>query len=164
MAGGSSSYSSSSQPFPLSRLLFTFVQRIAAPISTRIRVRAEASRAFKEYLVLPPARTYHFYEAKIKYPVIMLFKNKNTSPGVKGMSEKAELDLGSRLLAEGILILLASGFALRESLTGKKESPEDDYIKYLRDIRERLEEIKLHSGEISRLSDDLQSMAKLTNS
>ena len=61
-----------SSPFPLSKLAFMFIKRIAAPISRRIVNKAEESAVFKNYFCMPPARLYHFYEAKIKFPVLNL--------------------------------------------------------------------------------------------
>nr|ACO12916.1 Optic atrophy 3 protein homolog [Lepeophtheirus salmonis] len=156
MMVGSYSSTSSSQPFPLSKLIFTFVQRIAAPISSRILIKAEKSPSFKRYFVLPPARTYYFYEAKIKYPVLLMFNSKKTN--VPRMCEKKQLDLGSRLLAESLLMFVASIFAFNEYYKSKKCDVEDEYIEFLKESGHRINRIVLHSPDIDRLNNELLSI------
>jgi hypothetical protein len=76
------------QPFPLSKLLFMFLTRLAQPVGRRVLCRARTDPVFRSavlspshplsrnrnYVCLPPANLYHFYEAKIKFRLLNIGK------------------------------------------------------------------------------------------
>ena len=80
------------QPFPLSKLAFMYVKRVAQPIAARIVQRAEKDDWFKTHVCLPPAHLYHFYETKIKLRLLNIGKIRVTK--VPKMTEKAAVELG----------------------------------------------------------------------
>ena len=61
-----------SQPFPLSKLAFMFVRQASEPVAQRIRRRAKASAALRQFIVLPVANSYHFYETRVKMRMLDL--------------------------------------------------------------------------------------------
>ena len=65
---------SSSQPFPLSQLLFFLVKRVSGPLSRRVESAARRRPAgfLRLRLVVPAARLFHFYETKIKLRLLGL--------------------------------------------------------------------------------------------
>ena len=99
--------SSSGQPFPMSKLLYMYVKKLAEPLANRIIIKAKDNEFFKSYICLPPANIYHFYESKIKFRVMNIGKVRMKK--VPKMSEKEAIVLGANLFAECCLYALASG-------------------------------------------------------
>lgn len=99
--------SSSGQPFPMSKLLYMYVKRLAQPLATRLIVRAKHNDNFKNYLCLPPANLYHFYEAKVKFKVLNIGKIRMKK--VPKLLEKDAIVLGANLLSEFVIYAVASG-------------------------------------------------------
>ena len=66
--------SSSGQPFPMSKILYMYVKKLAEPLASRIIIRAKKDETFKKIICLPPANIYHFYESrKINISAIFVF-------------------------------------------------------------------------------------------
>jgi len=138
MAGGSS------QPFPLSKLAFMYVKKIAQPLANRIAARAVKDEKFKEVFVLAPANLYHFYEAKIKFRFMNIGKIRVKK--VPKLDEKTALQLGSNLCAEFIILSLASAIALNEVMKFKererlKDQQTQENFNELNDCIDRLNRI-----------------------
>jgi len=106
--------SSSGQPFPMSKLLYMYVKRLAQPLATRLITRAKHNDNFKTYLCLPPANLYHFYEAKVKFRVLNIGKIRMKK--VPKLLEKDAIILGANLLSEFVIYAVASAVALNEVL------------------------------------------------
>ena len=134
---------SSGQPFPMSKLVFMYVKRLAEPLGTvlyknsfilipfilrhsfskiyknsllalRIQLKAEESETFKKIICLPPANLFHFYEVKIKFRFMNIGKVRIKQ--VPKMTEKRALELGANLFAEFCFYAVASGKKLTMSL------------------------------------------------
>jgi len=99
--------SSPGQPFPMSKLLYMYVKRLAQPLATRLLARAKHNDNFKVYLCLPPANLYHFYEAKVKFRFFNIGKIRMKK--VPKMLEKDAIVLGANLLSEFVIYAVASG-------------------------------------------------------
>ena len=99
--------SSSGQPFPMSKLLYMYVKKLAEPLASRIIIRAKKDETFKRIICLPPANLYHFYESKIKFRVMNIGKVRMKK--VPKMSEKEAIVLGGNLFSECCFYALASG-------------------------------------------------------
>jgi len=118
------SMSSSGQPFPMSKLLYMYVKKLAEPLSSRLLKVAKHNEKFKIYLCLPPANMYHFYEAKIKFRVLNIGKIRMAD--VPKLSEKEAVKLGANLFSECLIYAVASAFALNEYLKYKTREKEKD--------------------------------------
>lgn len=114
----SSRMSSSGQPFPMSKLLYMYVKKLAEPLASRIIIRAKKDETFKRIICLPPANLYHFYESKIKFRVMNIGKVRMKS--VPKMSEKEAIKLGGSLFSECCFYALASGKKLLPNATISK--------------------------------------------
>lgn len=134
--------SSHGQPFPLSKLAFMYVKRVAQPVAARIIQRAEKDDWFRTHICLPPAQLYHFYETKIKFRLLNLGKIKVTR--APKMSDKAAVELGANMFAEFCILALASAIAANEVIKYKE--------------RERAEDERL-SGEKRELADTVASLS-----
>ena len=99
--------SSSGQPFPMSKLLYMYVKKLAEPLASRIIIRAKKDETFKNMICLPPANLYLFYESKIKFRVMNIGKVRMKK--VPKMSEKEAIVLGGNLFSECCFYALASG-------------------------------------------------------
>ena len=69
----------------------------------------------RRYIVLPPARIYHFYDVKIRLRIRNLGKGL-TAGAVPDMTEEKAVDLGSQLAAEIVLMVAASAIAYRDKV------------------------------------------------
>eukprot|EP00088_Acartia_fossae_P049847 TRINITY_DN5526_c0_g1_i8.p1 TRINITY_DN5526_c0_g1~~TRINITY_DN5526_c0_g1_i8.p1 ORF type:complete len:159 (-),score=14.10 TRINITY_DN5526_c0_g1_i8:392-868(-) len=116
--------SSGGQPFPLSKLAFMYVKKIAQPLANRIAARAKKDERFKEIFCLPPANMYHFYEAKIKFRFMNIGKVRIKK--VPKLDEKTAIELGSNLCAEFIIMSIASVIALNEVMKYKERERQKD--------------------------------------
>ena len=94
-----------SQPFPLSKLLFMFVKSIAKPITKKILNRAKTDPFFKNYICLPPAKMYHFYESKIKFRAMNIGRVRMSQ--VPKLSDKESVELGASLFSEMSIMTVA---------------------------------------------------------
>ena len=101
--------STSGQPFPMSKLLYMYVKRLAQPFATRFITRAKIDNNFKAYFCLPPANLYHFYEAKIKFRLLNIGKIRVKE--VPKLPEKDAVVLGANLLSEFLIYAVASGLS-----------------------------------------------------
>jgi len=116
--------SSSGQPFPMSKLLYMYVKKLAEPLANRIIARAKTDDFFKRIICLPPANLYHMYESKVKYRVMNIGKIRMKS--VPKMTEKEAIILGGNLFAECCFYAFASAIALNEVLKHKAREREND--------------------------------------
>ena len=57
MAGGAA--------FPLAKLGFLVIKQISKPIAQGFARRAKQSRIFREYICIPIAQFYHWYDVKV---------------------------------------------------------------------------------------------------
>merc|ERR1719242_2411369 len=147
---------SSGQPFPMSKLVFMYVKRLAEPLGTvlyrhsfskiyknsllalRIQLKAEESETFKKIICLPPANLFHFYEVKIKFRFMNIGKVRMKQ--VPKMTEKRALELGANLFAEFCFYAVASAIALNEVMKYKVREKEKDESVEL-DTNELLENV-----------------------
>jgi len=116
--------SSSGQPFPMSKLVYMYVKRLAQPLASRIISRAKKDQFFKTYICLPPANMYHFYEAKVKFKIMNIGKVRMNK--VPKLLEKDAVVLGANLFSEFCIYAVASAFALNEVMKFKAREREKD--------------------------------------
>ena len=98
---------SSTQPFPLSKLMFMYVKRIAQPIARKLIVMASSNSTIKNVLCLPSANLYNFYETKVKLRVMNIGKIRMSS--APKLKESDAVILGANLTAEFLLYTITSG-------------------------------------------------------
>lgn len=155
MAGGAA--------FPLAKLGFLVIKQISKPIAQGFARRAKQSRIFREYICIPIAQFYHWYDVKVslskfkdRVPFCMFcfyfifFKqfrmrvlklgNATTIPK---LNEERAIETGSQLLSELIILGIASGMLMYEyQRSAEKEEAKKEQIErdkaYLNDKLERL--------------------------
>ncbi|XP_023334297.1 optic atrophy 3 protein homolog isoform X2 [Eurytemora carolleeae] len=146
------------QPFPLSKLAFMYVKKVAQPIASRIARKAEKDNWFKTYICLPPANLYHFYEAKIKFKVMNIGRTRISK--VPKLNEKAAIELGSNLCAEFIIMSVASILALHEvrKYKAREIEVEERLNKETKDLRENIESL---NRIIQTQNQDIETLSNL---
>ena len=148
-------------PFPLSKLAFMLVKQVSAPLAKRIKNRARTSPALRQWVVLPPARLYHFYDVKIRVRVAGLGRRGHGSPAtavskVPDMTEEKTLELGSQLAAEVLLMALASLIAAREYRRHKEREAEREAESDFGDLPEPLLKVERSVDQLDLAVDKLE--------
>ena len=96
--------------FPLAKLGFLAIKQISKPIANSIARRAKSSRLFREYVCIPIAQLFHWYDVRVRMRIMNL--GKVTS--VPKLNEEKAIEQGSQLLSEFIILSVASGVILYE--------------------------------------------------
>lgn len=60
--------------FPLFKLGFLVVKQISKPIANALARRAKSSRIFREYVCIPVAQMFHWYDVKVRMRILNLGK------------------------------------------------------------------------------------------
>ena len=81
--------------FPLAKLGFVLVKQISKPIANGIASRARKSKLFRNYICIPVAQFFHWYDVKIRMRVLNL--GKVTS--VPKLDEKKAIETGAQVIS-----------------------------------------------------------------
>lgn len=126
--------------FPLFKLGFLLIKQISKPIANTIAKRAKSSRIFREYVCIPTAQLFHWYDVRVRMRILNLGK----ATTVPKLNEQKAIETGSQLLSELIIFGFASGILVfeynrqSENEEIKKEKAEREKA-YLLDRLETLE-------------------------
>jgi len=99
---------SAGQNYPVSKLIYMYVKKLAQPVASTIEKKANKDNFFRNYICLPPANLYHFYEARVKFKFMKLGNMKMQK--VPKMSEREAVRLGASLVSECCIYSFASGY------------------------------------------------------
>lgn len=148
--------------FPAAKLGALLLRQVSKPIANFVKERAKQSPVFRSYVCMPPAQFYNWCEVKMK----MYFMNLGTAGKVKPLSETMAIELGSNLLGEGIIFVVAAALLLFEynRQVRKEQVKEEVRLQELEDLYSTLRDLDLrteqHNAELRRLTylvDDLIS-------
>lgn len=56
--------------FPLVKLGALAVRQIAKPIANILKTRAKSSAFFRNYICIPPAQAYHYFDVHVKMTLL----------------------------------------------------------------------------------------------
>jgi len=121
--------------FPVAKLGFLFVKQISKPIAKQIAARAKTSRLFRDYVCIPVAQLFHWYEVKLKVQM-MNIGGKVTK--VPKLNEARAIEQGSEILSEFILLSVASTILIYEYNRSKEKEEQKEEAATLE--RERLKQ------------------------
>lgn len=96
--------------FPLIKLGALALRQISKPLANHLKTRAKSSHFFRTKVCMPPAQFYHWCEVNVKARMLNLGKPKE----VVKLNEQAAIDLGSELIGEMVMFLIASATILAE--------------------------------------------------
>jgi len=120
-------------PLPLLKLGFLLIKQVSKPLSKRIAAGARQSALFKNYVCMPIAQIYHFYEVRLKMSALQLGGGKVTK--VPKLSETKAVEQGSEMLAELIILGIASSLLIYEyNRSSEKEQAKEAKLKADREM------------------------------
>ena len=143
--------------FPLAKLGFLVVKQVSKPIAKSIAERAKVSPFFKNWICIPVAQLFHFYEVRVKMATLNLGTGKVTK--VPKLSETQAVQQGAELLSEMIILSIASGILVYEYNRSKeKEEAKEEKIKADREaIKDKIYNLEL---KIEKQSVQIRNLAK----
>lgn len=96
--------------FPLFKLGALALRQISKPLANHLKVRAKDSHFFRTKVCMPPAQFYHWCEVNVKARMLNLGKPKE----VVRLNEQAAIDLGSELIGEMVMFVIAAAAIVAE--------------------------------------------------
>lgn len=160
-------------PFPLIKLGALAVRQVAKPLANRIKSRAKTSKFFRDYICMPPAQMYHYFEVNVKMKLLGLwqtvwrlfcftFSNLGLEKptNVKKLNEAAAIELGAELLGEAIIFVVAVGTLtaeyVRQSIKASAEAEkiEEKWLRTetrIQDLEFQCERQRVEIRELTRL-------------
>lgn len=112
--------------FPVAKLGFLLIKQISKPIAKSIAARARNSRLFREFICIPVAQMFHWYEIKMKMRMLNV-SGKMTK--VPKLNEAKAIEQGSEILSEAIILTIASSILIYEyNRSSKKEEAKEAAI------------------------------------
>ena len=105
--------------FPLAKLGILVVKQISKPIANGLARRAKSSRLFREYVCIPVAQLFHWYDVKIRMKILKIGKIST----IPKLDEERAIETGSQLLSEFIILSIASGMLIFEY---RRQSEKED--------------------------------------
>jgi len=144
-------------PLPLLKLGFLLVKQASKPLSKRIAAGARQSSLFKNYVCMPIAQIYHFYEVRLKMSALKLGGGKVTK--VPKLSETKAVEQGSEMLAEVIILGIASSLLIYEyNRSSEKDQAKEAKLKADREmIKTKIFELE---NKMEQQSMQIRSLAK----
>lgn len=142
--------------FPLAKLGFLLIKQVAKPVAKSIAASAKQSRVFRDYVCVPVAQLFHFYEVKMKMRALNLGGGKVTK--VPKLSEVKAVEKGAELLSEVIIVSIASGILIYEyNKSREKDEAKEERLKADREtIKNKIFDLELkvekQSTQIRRLA------------
>ncbi|XP_019874838.1 putative OPA3-like protein CG13603 isoform X1 [Aethina tumida] len=148
--------------FPAAKLGALLLKQISKPIATVVKNQAKQRPFFRKYVCMPPAQFYNWCEVRAKMWMMNLGKPVN----IPVLNEAMAIELGSNLLGEGIIFIIAAGIVLYEynrsaNKEEAKESAKRAEIQALnnaiRDLFLQTEEQGAHIRELTRKMGELET-------
>lgn len=134
--------------FPLIKLGALALRQISKPLANHLKTRAKSSHFFRTKICMPPAQFYHWCEVNVKARLLNLGKPKE----VVKLNEQAAIDLGSELIGEMVMFLIASATVTAE------------YIRQSRKYADEKEALELRWRQLETKLSDIETKLKLGES
>uniref|UniRef100_A0A1L8DCA0 OPA3-like protein CG13603 n=1 Tax=Nyssomyia neivai TaxID=330878 RepID=A0A1L8DCA0_9DIPT len=96
--------------FPAAKLGVLLLKQISKPIANYMKNQAKKSPFFRQYICMPPAQLYNWYEVQAKMWSMNLGKPTTVQP----LSEAMAIELGANLLGETIIFAIGAGILILE--------------------------------------------------
>jgi hypothetical protein len=104
--------------FPVAKLGFLLIKQIAKPIAKSIAAEAKKYRIFREYVCIPIAQAFHWYEIKMKMNMLNIGGKVTKVPK---LNEAKAIEQGSEILSEFIILSIASAILIYEYSRGREK-------------------------------------------
>jgi len=104
--------------FPVAKLGFLLIKQVSKPIAKQIAARAKNSRLFREYVCIPVAQLFHWYEIKMKMRMLNIGGKVTKVPK---LNDAKAVEQGAEILSEFIIISIASAILIYEYNRSKEK-------------------------------------------
>ena len=143
--------------FPLAKLGFLVIRQVSKPIAKSIAERAKVSPFFKNWVCIPVAQLFHFYEVRMKMATLNLGTGKVTK--VPKLSETQAVQQGAELLSEIVILSIASSILIYEYNRQKeKEEAKEEKIKADREaVKDKIYNLEV---KVEKQSVQIRNLAK----
>eukprot|EP00092_Neocalanus_flemingeri_P088069 GFUD01111239.1.p1 GENE.GFUD01111239.1~~GFUD01111239.1.p1 ORF type:complete len:314 (+),score=96.66 GFUD01111239.1:49-990(+) len=143
--------------FPVAKLGFLLVRQVSKPLAKSVAARAKKSPFFRDWVCVPVAQLFHFYEVKMKMRALNLGTGKVTK--VPKLTEAKAVEQGSEILSEAIIITIASTILIYEYNRSKeKDDAKEVKLKADREsIKNKIFELEL---KVEKQSTQIRNLAK----
>jgi len=143
--------------FPVAKLGFLLVKQVSKPLAKSVAARAKKSPIFKDWICVPIAQLFHFYEVKMKMRALNLGTGKVTK--VPKLTEAKAVEQGAEILSEMIIISIASGILIYEYNRSKeKDDAKEEKLRADREsIKNKIFELEL---KVEKQSTQIRNLAK----
>uniref|UniRef100_A0A6B2E9G6 Uncharacterized protein n=1 Tax=Phlebotomus kandelakii TaxID=1109342 RepID=A0A6B2E9G6_9DIPT len=117
--------------FPAAKLGVLLLKQISKPIANYMKNQAKKSPFFRQYICMPPAQLYNWWEVKAK----MWSMNLGKPVSVQPLNDAMAIELGANLLGETILFVIGAALLILEyTRQAQKESKNQEKV-----LQEKLE-------------------------
>jgi len=143
--------------FPVAKLGFLLIKQVSKPVAKSLAARARNSPFFKNWVCIPVAQLFHYYDVKMKMRSLNLGAGKVTK--VPKLSEAKAVEQGSEILSEAIIISIASAILIYEYNRSKeKDDAKEAKLKADREsIKNKIFELEL---KVEKQSTQIRNLAK----
>jgi len=143
--------------FPVAKLGFLLIKQVSKPLAKSVAARARNSPFFKNWVCIPVAQLFHFYEVRMKMRALNLGTGKVTK--VPKLTEAKAVEQGSEILSEIIIISIASAILIYEYNRSKeKDDAKEEKLRADREsIKNKIFELEL---KVEKQSTQIRNLAK----
>eukprot|EP00092_Neocalanus_flemingeri_P048633 GFUD01055547.1.p1 GENE.GFUD01055547.1~~GFUD01055547.1.p1 ORF type:complete len:314 (+),score=106.13 GFUD01055547.1:45-986(+) len=143
--------------FPVAKLGFLLVRQVSKPLAKSVAARAKKSPFFRDWVCVPVAQLFHFYEIKMKMRALNLGTGKVTK--VPKLTEAKAVEQGSEILSEFVIISIASSILIYEyNRQTEKDEVKQEKLKADREsIKNKIFELEL---KVEKQSTQIRNLAK----
>jgi len=128
--------------FPVAKLGLLLIKQVSKPIAKRIAARARETRIFRDYVCIPTAQLFHWYEIQLKLKILNVGGKATKVPK---LSEAKAIEQGSEILSEFLLFSLAASILIYEyNRSSEKEAAKEERLRADREmIKTKITELEL---------------------
>ncbi|XP_059612452.1 putative OPA3-like protein CG13603 [Phlebotomus argentipes] len=148
--------------FPAAKLGVLFLKQISKPIANFMKNQAKKSPFFRQYICMPPAQLYNWWEVQAKMWSMNLGKPTNVQP----LNEAMAIELGANLLGEVIIFAIGAGLLILEYTrqVKKDNTNQEKALQEKLELNLKLQELQLRGErqdaqlrELTRILADVES-------
>jgi len=142
--------------FPIAKLGFLVIKQISKPIAKRIAASAKNSRIFRDWICIPTAQLFHWYEIQLK---LRMLNVGGKATKVPKLNEAKAIEQGSEILSEFLLLSIASSILIYEyNRSSEKEAAKEEARKADQElIKNKVVELEL---KVERQTIQIKALAK----
>ncbi|ELU17213.1 hypothetical protein CAPTEDRAFT_210501 [Capitella teleta] len=144
-------------PFPLAKLGYLAVKQISKPLARSIKEKAKTSPFLRNYILLPPAQLYHFWECTFKMRLMGFRRVTEVAP----LNEQMAVDQAAEILGEVVIYSVGAGiifweYRRQERNNRSKEDTQNDRLGSLEEeVKEMGIQLEVQSAQLREMNRQL---------